>query len=92
VDWLAYPHGEFSAGVMKAARRAGYRGAVTTIERLNDERRNPYALRRIGVHDNMTLAHFVVATSGLRDFVLGAVAAGRRLWIRAPAPQPREVA
>jgi len=92
VDWLAYPHGEFSAGVMKAARRAGYRGAVTTIEALNDERPNPYALRRIGVHDNMTLAHFIVATSGLRDFVLGVVAAGTRLWSRAPAPQPRGVA
>ena len=92
VDWLAYPHGEFSAGVMKAARRAGYRGAVTTIEALNDERPNPYALRRIGVHDNMTLAHFIVATSGLRDFVLAVVAAGTRRWSRAPAPQPRGVA
>ena len=92
VDWLAYPHGQFSPDVMQAARRAGYRGAVTTIEALNDERRDPYALRRIGVHDNMTLAHFIVATSGLRDFVLGVVAAGTRLWSRAPAPQPRGVA
>jgi len=77
---------------MQAARRAGYRGAVTTIEALNDERRDPYALRRIGVHDNMTLAHFIVATSGLRDFVLAVVAAGTRRWSRAPAPQPRGVA
>jgi peptidoglycan/xylan/chitin deacetylase (PgdA/CDA1 family) len=92
VDWLAYPHGQFSAGVIKAVRRAGYRGAVTTIEALNDERRDPYALRRIGVHDHMTLAHFIVATSGLRDFILGVIAAGTRLWSRAPAPQPRGVA
>jgi len=92
VDWLAYPHGEFSDDVMQAARRAGYRGAVTTIEALNDERRDPYALRRIGVHDNMTLAHFIVATSGLRDFALGVIAAGTRLRRRAPAAQPRGVA
>src|SRR2546426_980368 len=92
VDWLAYPHGDFSAGIVKAARRAGYRGAGTTIETLNNERCNRYAVRRIGVHDNMTLAHFIVATSGLRDFGLGAIAAGTRLWSRAPAPQPRGVA
>ena len=92
VDWLAYPHGDFSAGIVKAARRAGYRGAVTTIETLNNERCNRYAVRRIGVHDNMTLAHFIVATSGLRDFGLSMIAAATRLWSRAPVSQPRGVA
>ncbi|TMQ25834.1 MAG: polysaccharide deacetylase family protein [Candidatus Rokuibacteriota bacterium] len=89
VAWLAYPHGEFSAGVVEATRRAGYRGAVTTIEALNDGGQDRYALRRIGVHDNMTLPHFIVAVSGLHEFVVGLVAAVRRLAPRALRPWPR---
>ena len=89
VAWLAYPHGEFSAAVVEATRRAGYRGAVTTIEALNDGGQDRYALRRIGVHDNMTLPHFIVAVSGLHEFVVGLVAAVRRLAPRALRPWPR---
>ncbi|HVH30695.1 MAG TPA: hypothetical protein VNA31_03385, partial [bacterium] len=51
------------------AMDAGYRGAVTTIEGLNDMTPDPYAVRRIGVNDSMSLAHFIVAVSGLRDFL-----------------------
>jgi peptidoglycan/xylan/chitin deacetylase (PgdA/CDA1 family) len=86
VEWLAYPHGDFSPAVADAARRAGYRGAVTTVEALVDTRRNPYALTRIGVHDNMTMAHFIVATSGLHDVVVAAAAAATRRWRRRQLP------
>jgi len=53
--------------------------ALTTIEGLNDGIPDPFVIRRIGVDDNMTLVHFIVATSGLRDSlkrVLGAC----RFW------------
>ena len=83
VEWLAYPYGDFSAEVAEAAKRAGYRGAVTTVEGLADDRCRPHELTRIGVHDDMSFAHFVFTTSGLRDFVISAVSAARRLWRRA---------
>lgn len=69
VTWLAYPYGEFSQTAVESAIRAGYRGGVTTIEGLNDGSVNPLTLWRIGVNDNMSLAHFIVAVSGLRDFL-----------------------
>ncbi len=69
VTWLSYPYGEFSDEAIDVVIRAGYRGAVTTIEGLNDGVLNPYVVRRIGVDDNMSLAHFIVAVSGLRDFL-----------------------
>ena len=79
VHWLAYPYGDFSSEVVEAAIEAGYQGALTTIEGLNDGIPDPFVIRRIGVDDNMTLVHFIVATSGLRDSlkrVLGAC----RFW------------
>jgi len=82
VEWLAYPYGDFSAEVTEAAKRAGYRGAVTTIEGLADGRCRPHELTRIGVHDDMSFAHFVFTTSGLREVVISAVSAVRRLWRR----------
>jgi peptidoglycan/xylan/chitin deacetylase (PgdA/CDA1 family) len=69
VSWLAYPYGDFSPATAKAVARAGYRGALTTIEGLNDRIDDPYAVRRVGVNDDMTMAQFVVASSGLRDML-----------------------
>jgi peptidoglycan/xylan/chitin deacetylase (PgdA/CDA1 family) len=85
VMWLAYPYGEFSQTAIETAIGAGYRGAVTAIEGLNDGSRNPFMVRRIGVNDNMSLAHFIVAVSGLRDLLK------TLLWIGGPehaAPLP----
>ena len=78
-----------SAAVVEATRRAGYRGAVTTIEALNAAGQDRYALRRIGVHDNMTLPHFIVIVSGLHAFMVRLVAAVRRLAPRALRVWPR---
>ena len=71
VTWLSYPYGEFSDEAMDVVIRAGFGGAVTTIEGLNDGKQDPYAVRRIGVNDNMSFAQFIVAISGLRDHLKG---------------------
>jgi peptidoglycan/xylan/chitin deacetylase (PgdA/CDA1 family) len=85
VHWLAYPHGDYSPAVADAARRAGYHGAVTTVEALANGRGGPYAVTRIGVHDNMTMPHFIVAVSGLHDLFVGLVAVATRLLRRRPS-------
>jgi peptidoglycan/xylan/chitin deacetylase (PgdA/CDA1 family) len=92
VRWVAYPHGDFSDAVADAVRRAGYRGAVTTVEALDDGAGSPYAVKRVGVHDNMTMVHFLVAVSGLREFVIGILAAARRLGHHARRLRPRRAA
>lgn len=79
IRWLSFPYGEFSREAVEAAIEAGYRGAVTTVEGLNDGIRDPFAIRRVGVNDNVTLAQFIVATSGLRNF-LKALLRVPRLW------------
>ncbi len=84
VHWLAYPYGDFSHEAVEAGIEAGYRGALTTKEGLNDGIPDPYAVRRIGVDDTTTLPHFIVAVSGLRD-VLKALLTVCRRW-RSPVP------
>lgn len=71
VWWLAYPYGDFSPEAVDVAIEAGYRGALTTIEGLNDGIPDPFTVRRMAVDDTMTLAHFIVAASGLRDWLKG---------------------
>lgn len=82
VTWLSYPYGDYSLEVAAAAARAGFRGAVTTVEGLNDGIPDPYAVRRCGVDDRLSYAHFLVAISGMRDSLKD------RLHVR-PAPAPR---
>ncbi|HLQ65177.1 MAG TPA: polysaccharide deacetylase family protein [bacterium] len=69
VTWLAYPYGDYSGTSIDAVRRAGYRGAVTTSPRLYDAAADPHAIPRICVDDNLSFAHFIVAVSGLGDFL-----------------------
>jgi peptidoglycan/xylan/chitin deacetylase (PgdA/CDA1 family) len=71
VTWLAYPYGDYSGVAIDAAGRAGYRGAVTTVPRLYETTADPHAMPRICVDDKLSFAHFVVAVSGLRDFLQG---------------------
>lgn len=85
VTWLAYPYGEFSSAARQAAIETGYQAAVTTVEGLNDGLPDPYAIRRIGVDDNMSQAHFIVAVSGLRDLLKSLFRIGRA-ETRAPVP------
>lgn len=46
---LAYPNGDYDAGVLSAAEEAGYRYAVTTRSGLNGRQTHPLCLRRIFV-------------------------------------------
>lgn len=46
-DSLAYPNGDFDDATVEAARRAGYRYAVTTIPGANDAQTDTLRLRRV---------------------------------------------
>ncbi|MBF0565701.1 MAG: polysaccharide deacetylase family protein [Nitrospirae bacterium] len=51
VNTLAYPNGNFDNRVIRAAKDAGYTGAVSTIAGVNDGHTDPFALRRINIHE-----------------------------------------
>lgn len=77
VTWLAYPYGDYSGTSIDAVRRAGYRGAVTTSPRLYDAAADPHAIPRICVDDKLSFAHFIVAVSGLGDFLKSVLRIGK---------------
>jgi peptidoglycan/xylan/chitin deacetylase (PgdA/CDA1 family) len=77
VTWLAYPYGDYSSASIDAVRRAGYRGAVTTSPRLYDATADPHAIPRICVDDKLSFAHFIVAISGLGEFLKSVLRIGR---------------
>jgi peptidoglycan/xylan/chitin deacetylase (PgdA/CDA1 family) len=77
VTWLAYPYGDYSGASIDAVRRAGYRGAVTTSPRLSDATADPHAIPRICVDDKLSFAHFIVAVSGLGEFLKSVLRIGR---------------
>jgi peptidoglycan/xylan/chitin deacetylase (PgdA/CDA1 family) len=55
VPVLSYPNGTYSDAVLAEARAAGYRAAVTTRSGLESSSpSNLFALRRVGVHDDVT--------------------------------------
>jgi len=55
VPVLAYPNGDYTDGVVAAARAAGYRAAVTTHAGLESRRpSDPFQLKRIAVHDDVS--------------------------------------
>ncbi|HUQ84443.1 MAG TPA: polysaccharide deacetylase family protein [Gemmatimonadaceae bacterium] len=66
-ETFAYPNGrrvDFDGRAQDALRALGVRAAVTTIEGLNDRHTDRFALRRVAVGDDMTLADFKLRTSG----------------------------
>jgi peptidoglycan/xylan/chitin deacetylase (PgdA/CDA1 family) len=65
VDLFCYPNGNYNSAVASEVERAGYSCAVTIEPGLNDERNNPFMLRRI--HTESDLAHFVQSTSGFEQ-------------------------
>jgi peptidoglycan/xylan/chitin deacetylase (PgdA/CDA1 family) len=50
---FSYPNGDFSARLAEMVRDSGYSLAVTTRPGWNHPGSNPYALKRIGVHQDM---------------------------------------
>jgi peptidoglycan/xylan/chitin deacetylase (PgdA/CDA1 family) len=51
---FCYPNGNFSETVAEMVRDAGYHLAVTTRQGWNQPGDNPYTLRRIAIHQDMT--------------------------------------
>jgi peptidoglycan/xylan/chitin deacetylase (PgdA/CDA1 family) len=51
---FCYPNGGFDGRIARLVREAGYRLAVTTERGWNGPETDPYALRRISVHQDMT--------------------------------------
>lgn len=65
VSLFCYPNGDADTRVIRAARRAGYRAAVTIEEGFNDKPCNLLALRR--VHSETDFARFLQRTSGFEQ-------------------------
>ena len=66
VTLFCYPNGSYDERVEAAVREAGYKVAVTTIPRLNDQRSDLHALARVPAE--LDLDHFEQTTSGLEQF------------------------
>jgi peptidoglycan/xylan/chitin deacetylase (PgdA/CDA1 family) len=58
VRFLAYPYGDYDAGVETAARAAGYTAAVTVSPGLVDRHSDPLALPRYLIFHDTSLARF----------------------------------
>jgi len=70
VKTLSYPLGAFNRDVKKAAREAGYIGAVATNPGKKYPNNDPYALKRIRISmSSDNLAVFWVETSGYYTFI-----------------------
>jgi peptidoglycan/xylan/chitin deacetylase (PgdA/CDA1 family) len=79
-ETFAYPNGrrvDFDHRAADVLRALGIRAAVTTIEGLNDRDTDRFALRRVAVGDEMTLADFKLRTSGFLPLI-------REVFGRAP--------
>ncbi|MBI4352366.1 MAG: polysaccharide deacetylase family protein [Candidatus Omnitrophica bacterium] len=64
ITLLSYPAGGFTEGLLEEARKAGYKGAVTTNHGLR--KHNPYALHRIKITERAgNLFNFWVKLTGL---------------------------
>ena len=66
VTLFCYPNGSYDERVEAAVRQAGYKVAVTTIPRLNDQQSDPHALARVPAE--LDMVHFEQTTSGLEQF------------------------
>jgi len=66
IDLFCYPNGETSPEALDWVRRH-YLGAVTTREGWHTAGRDPYLIRRIGVHEDVsnTREAFLARVSGL---------------------------
>jgi peptidoglycan/xylan/chitin deacetylase (PgdA/CDA1 family) len=68
VRWMAYPYGHHDGATAALLHRAGYVGAVTTLEGLEAGRR-PFELKRLMIGDPISPGEFVGALSGARSLV-----------------------
>lgn len=52
IETFAYPYGEYCANNFRQLQNAGYRGAVSIFSAEPTVTHNPYAMRRVYVHEN----------------------------------------
>ena len=51
---FCYPNGNHTARIAEMVREAGYSMAVTTLNGWNRKNADPYTLKRVGIHNDMT--------------------------------------
>ena len=73
---FAYPNGDYDAQTVDIVRRAGFRCALATAERLWTNRDSPYAIPRMAVGRYDSMPHFKLSVAGGARHMLMA-AAGR---------------
>jgi len=64
---FCYPNGDFTSDIAHAVQQAGYRAGVTTRAGWNDRDPDPFALKRLGMHEDVsrTDAMFAARVAGL---------------------------
>ena len=73
-DLFCYPNGSYDQRISLGVRNAGYRGAVTIVDGLNECGADAFRLKR--VHTQNSLARFIQCTSGFDQFKNRMVHAG----------------
>lgn len=68
VRYLAYPKGSYNAQTMQAAERAGYKGAVSVVERSVKVGDLAYALPRVQIDASTSLADFKAKLTPAADW------------------------
>jgi peptidoglycan/xylan/chitin deacetylase (PgdA/CDA1 family) len=58
---FCYPNGNFNSEILKIVQSCGYHFAFTTEQGWNDSNTNPYALRRIGLHNDIAASQGMLA-------------------------------
>lgn len=95
VRFLAYPYGDWDAGVTKATAAAGYVAGLTSWAGLNTTRTRPLELRRFPMTSDTTIAQFAAAVGAqpleLRDVLPAPDGFGRPLTISATIGKPEEL-
>lgn len=87
VRHFAYPNGAYDDVSMREVELAGYASAVTSDSGMNEAGDNPYALTRLNLNADGTVAEMLARASGLEDYVAGSLRKwkARLLPGRAPA-------
>lgn len=75
---IAYPNGDYTEGVVRMVREAGYRCGVSIDSGYNTIDSDLYTLKRIETNDAVEMDEFVVRSSGVWDALKRLFRRGRR--------------
>ena len=95
IRFLAYPYGDFDAGVKAEAAKAGYAIALTSWAGFNTRTTDPLELRRFPMMSDTSLAQFAIGVGGVtlqvHDIVPAPDSVGTPVAIKAFLTSPAEV-